>query len=199
MRYLSIDLEATGLDSDDLIIEFAAVPFDTKRREILEDLSFHRYLNCPSFTELKPQLSQWVIDHNKDLIDKAHAEGLSTEVFKEEFANYLDSQALRSYLGKDSYVIFGKSLNAIDLPFLYRDLGAEFMNHYFLHRVLDVSSAGHLLSDLPFFPSGLQSGSKLMKYYKMGNVAHNALDDAVNTIKLYFNILDDVEKIKDRP
>ena len=41
MKYLSFDLEATGLEEDALIIEFAMVPFCTSTKKIEESLSKH--------------------------------------------------------------------------------------------------------------------------------------------------------------
>ncbi len=43
---------------------------------------------------------------------------------------------------------------------------------------------------MKILPSGMDSGNKLMQFFNMGDVAHNALDDAINTIKMFFKILD---------
>ena len=92
MKYLSIDLEATGLDEDSLIIEFAAVPFDAESLEVESSSSFHTYVQCPSFHKLRPHLSSWVLEHNESLITKAHREGKTLMEFKTELENYLTSQ-----------------------------------------------------------------------------------------------------------
>ena len=39
MKYLSIDIEATGLAEDCLMIEFAMVPFDTQFRRLEDSLA----------------------------------------------------------------------------------------------------------------------------------------------------------------
>ena len=83
MKYLSIDLEATGLGEDDRIIEFAAVPFCTEEKKIAEALAFSTTVQCPSFEDLCPRLSPWVIEHNRELIEKAHREGVSLHQWKE--------------------------------------------------------------------------------------------------------------------
>jgi len=194
MKYLSIDIEATGLDPDCLIIEFAALPFDTKNQFIAEDLKFYSLVQCPSFEELKPKLNPWVIEHNEELIKKAHIEGAALEQFKTELNQYLSSPKIKKFFGNKPIVLFGKSLSAIDLPFLNRDLGDDFMRKYFSHRTLDLSCLSYGLIDMDYLPKGCESGSTLMKHYQMGHVCHTALEDARNTILLYFKIIDDFKK-----
>lgn len=195
MKYLSFDIEATGLEEHDLIIEFAMVPFCTSTMTINENLKKHLYIKCPSFEELKPKLNEWVIQNNKTLIEKAHSNGVSLEVFKEEFTNYLTSTEVKEYFEGKKITLFGKSMSAIDLPFLNRDLGFEFMRQYFNHRQLDLSGVAYALIDMQIIPAECESGSKLMKYLEMGEVAHTALEDAVNTAKMYFKLL---EKVKNQ-
>ena len=193
MKYLSLDIEATGLNEDCLIIEFGVIPFDTETQKIEEELAFHHYVKCPSFEELTPKLDQWVKTHNEGLIRKAHESGLPLSDFKTSLQTYLESPAVKQYFGKDKIVLFGKSMNAIDLPFLNRDLGWDFMRKYFHHRQLDFSAACLALIDLKLLPPGMDSGTNLMQYLKMGIVSHTALEDARNTAIMYFKIL---EKIK---
>lgn len=188
MRYLSIDLEATGLKEEDKIIEFAAVPFDSATGKIEEDLSYHTLVKCPSFEELLPQLDQWVIDHNKTLITDAHQKGLPLNQFKAELEDYLTSDKLKNYFGDQKIVLFGKSLNAIDLPFLNRDLGWNYMREYFHHQQLDLSSVVYAYIDNNKIPEDCRSGSFLMKFLGMGDVAHTALEDAINTAKIYLEL-----------
>ncbi len=190
MKYLSFDLEATGLEQNDLIIEFACIPIDVSKKTILENLSFHRFIQCPSFDELKPKLNPWVMKNNETLIKKAHLEGESLVDFKVSFEKYLNQEKVQEFFNKEPIVLFGKSINAIDLPFLNRDLGWEFMRKYFSHRVQDVSSASYSFMDKGILPPGSESGSKLMNFLGMGEVAHTALEDAINTAKMYFKILE---------
>lgn len=193
MKYLSFDIEATGLAEDDLIIEFALIPFCTESGKLEDSLSWHTYVYCPPFEELRPRLDQWVIDHNKELIDKAHSDGITLSNFKNEFEAWLTSDEVKDYF-KDQplkkIVLFGKSLNAIDLPFLNRDLGWNFMREHFHHQVLDLSSTVISLVDMGKLPKECLSGSGLMKHMGMGDVAHTALEDAVNTAKMYLKLLE---------
>lgn len=193
MKYLSFDIEATGLDEHDLIIEFAMVPFCADTMTIAENLKKHFYIKCPSFESLKPKLNQWVIENNEKLITKAHQEGVEIEFFKEELKKYFESDEIKNYFGNKKVTLFGKSMNAIDLPFLNRDLSWNFMREYFNHRVLDLSSVAYALIDMNKIPKECESGSKLMKFLGMGEVAHTALEDAINTAKMYFKLIEIVK------
>ena len=189
MKYLSFDLEATGLREQDLIIEFACVPFDAQDRSIEIDLSFHCFVKCPSFEELKPSLDTWVIENNETLINKAHQEGLVMEEFKNKLIEYLTSTPIQNYFENKKITLFGKSMAAIDLPFLNRDLGWEIMREHFEHRQLDLSSVAYNMIDLGHLPQKCTSGSELMRELGYGEVAHTALEDAINTAKMYLEII----------
>ena len=193
MKYLSIDLEATGLGENCQIIEFAMIPFDTQLKRLEDSLSRSVYIHCPSFEDLRDSLDPWVRDHNEKIIRKAHSEGLTMSEFKDYLQKYLESPEVRSFFGNQKIVLFGKSMTAIDLPFMNRDLGWEFMRKYFHHRNLDLSGLGYSLIDLGFLPMGMDSGSNLMNYLNMGEVAHTALEDAKNTAIMYLKLLDKFE------
>jgi DNA polymerase-3 subunit epsilon len=190
MKYLSIDIEATGLAQDDLMIEFGMIPFDSDHG-LREDLARNFYIQCPSFEELAPRLDQWVAEHNEQLIRKAHSDGISISSFKNDLISYLESPEVKSYFGdqdKGKITLFGKSMSAIDLPFLNRDLGWDFMRKYFQHRQLDLSSVAYALIDLKLMPQECTSGSYLMKHLGLGDVCHTALEDARNTALMYLKI-----------
>ncbi len=193
MKYLSIDLEATGLGENCLIIEFAMIPFDTQFKRLEESLARTTYIHCPSYEDLKPTLDPWVRDHNEKIIRKAHSEGLMLTEFKVWLQTYLESKEVRDYFQTQKIVLFGKSMNAIDLPFMNRDLGWEFMRKYFHHRILDLSSIGYGMVDLGNLPQGMDSGTNLMNHLGMGEVAHTALEDAKNTAIMYLKLLDKYE------
>lgn len=190
MKYLSIDIEATGLAENCQIIEFAMIPFDTQFKRLEESLARTIYVHCPSFEDLRDTLDPWVREHNEKIIRKAHQEGLSQSAFKEFLKNYLEDQKVREYFGNQKIVLFGKSMSAIDLPFMNRDLGWDFMRKYFHHRNLDLSGLGYSLIDLGMLPQGMDSGTNLMNHLGMGTVAHTALEDARNTAIMYLKLLD---------
>ena len=195
MRYLSFDLEATGLDDHDYIIEFAMVPFDATEKTIATDLGRHFYISCPSFEELRPKLNPWVVKNNFELINKAHQDGITISQFKQELTTYLTSAKVKSYFnldGGDQIILFGKSLNALDFPLLNRDLGRSWIREHFHHQTLDLSSVAIFLADREDLPQKARKGSGLMEHFKMGEVAHNAMDEAGNTAKIYFELLGDL-------
>ncbi len=194
MRYLSIDIEATGLAETDLIIEFAMVPFDAGTLRLEEDLARHFLVQCPSFEELRPRLDPWVVQHNETLIRKAHAEGVALETFRESMRSYVEAPEVRAYFNNQKIILFGKSMSAIDLPFLNRDLGWDFMRRYFNHRQVDLSGAAYSLMDLGLLPPGMESGSALMNHLGMGAVAHTALEDARNTAIMYLKLVERLRK-----
>lgn len=195
MRYLSFDIEATGLAENCLMIEFAMVPFDSQSLKLEESLQYSTYIKCPTFEELKPTLDPWVVQHNEGLIRKANLEGIDLGTFQKKMTQYLESKEVREYFRQQKIVLFGKSMSAIDLPFLNRDLGWDFMRKYFHHRQLDLSGIAYALMDLGLIPLGMESGSTMMNYLGMGEVAHTALEDARNTAIMYMKL---IEKIRQR-
>jgi DNA polymerase-3 subunit epsilon len=107
------------------------------------------------------------------------------------------SDEVKSYFKNDKnekIILFGKSMSAIDLPFLNRDLGWNFMRKHFHHRNLDLSSTANTLIDLKFIPKECSSGSYLMNFLGMGDVKHTALEDARNTALMYLKLLSLYEK-----
>ena len=188
MYILSIDMEATGLRPDDLMIEFAAIPFNTESCEFEKSLSFHRFIKCPSYEQLESSLDQWVRDHNRELITKAAEEGLGANEFKKQFGDYLQSPEFKKIFPKKA-LLFGKSLSALDLPFMTRDLGNDFMREHFEHKNLDLTSVAYCLGDMGLLPKGLDSSKAIMKYFNKGEVCHTALEDAVNTAEIYGELL----------
>lgn len=195
MRYLSIDIEATGLAENCLMIEYAMVPFDTESGLLEESLQYSTFIKCPPFEELKPILDPWVVQHNEGLIRKAHQDGLTLEDFRLKMEAYLESPAVKTYFNNQKIVLFGKSMSAIDLPFLNRDLGWNFMRQYFNHRQLDLSGIAYSLMDLKLIPEGMESGSAMMNYLGLGNVAHTALEDARNTALMYLKLIEKIRKL----
>jgi len=190
MRYLSIDIEATGLEQNDFVIELAMVPFDTNARSIELSMAKRWVVKCPSWEKLLPKLNPWVIQHNEQMIKEAHKDGTEIQKLKSELDYLIKGKSYKDYFGNEKIVLFGKSMNAIDLPFLNRDFGWDWMREVFCHRILDFSSVCYAAMDMKLLPPGSESGSQLMKFLGMGVVAHNALDDAVNTCKMYFKVLD---------
>lgn len=194
LKFLSFDIESTGLKEDCLITEFACIPFDTLKNAPEENLAFECLIKCPPFEQLLPTLDEWVAKNQKENIVRSSQKGIQLEIFKTKFTNYLESKDIKDFFGPDKITLFGKSMNAIDLPFLNRDLGWEYMRKYFNHKVLDLSSAALCLIDLKLLPPEHDSSTKLMSYFNMGKVAHTALDDAKNLSYLYQKLIQKLAK-----
>lgn len=195
MKYLSFDLEATGLEENAYIIEFAMIPFCTETRTLEHDLAEQFFVKCPTFESLKPNLSAWVIENNEQLIRTASKEGKTMEEFQKIMTDYVNNPKVRSYFNNQKIMLFGKSISAIDLPFLNRDLGWEWMNKYFHHRNLDLSCYTLGLIDMGLLGPGMDSGSNLMNLLNMGDVCHTALEDAINTAKMYLKLLNKFQNL----
>lgn len=112
-KYLSIDIESTGLEDWAYIVEFGAVPVCTKTRTIRTDLSFHSFLSCPSFEELSPKINEWVKKNNESLIRTAHEKGISKEDFIKIFDEYMKSDAIVSFFEGEKPLTWPKSLSNI--------------------------------------------------------------------------------------
>ena len=131
-----------------------------------------------------------MIKNNRELIEKAHNEGITLSAFKEELEKYLESDSVKQYFGGERPVLFGKSVASIDIPFLKRDLGWGWFERHFSHRQLDLSAVSYCLIDQDILPRSCSTGSGLMRHLGMGEVAHTALEDARNTAIMYLRLID---------
>ncbi len=165
MKFLSIDIEATGLQQDDQIIEFAALLVE--KEQVLK--RFHCYV------QYSKEPSSWVKENLASLLVKAQ-EGVTLDVFKKKLEHFLQ--------GEKNLILLGKSLNAIDIPFLKRDLGEEFFYTYFSHRTLDLTSIVLFYIEKGLLPLECSSGAGLQKYFKLNFIAHEAMKDAENNLVL---------------
>ena len=195
-KFLSIDTETTGLSEDSYIVEFAAVPVDVQKREIKKDMAFHTYIKCPSFEDLSPVLSPFARENNKSLIDTAHEKGIGLEEFKQDLSNYLESRDIQTYFGGErdkpaKPMILGKSLSALDMPLLSRDLGWDFMRKMFHHQNLDITTVALDAIVLGILPPECSSSRKLAALLlEKNDVDHTAVEDSIDVAKMYFSILD---------
>jgi DNA polymerase-3 subunit epsilon len=189
-KYLSIDTEATGLEEHCLLIQVAVVPVDGTKNLIAEDLGSEVLIQCPSFEELKPSLSEWVIQHNEGLIRKAHAQGITVPAFKSWMENYLKSEKVKAFFGDERPLLLGKSLSALDIPLLTKNLGKAFMDKHFHHHTLDITCVGRFLVDAGVLPPGHGSTTQLLKFFNIGSESnHTALSDALDMAQIYLKLV----------
>lgn len=190
-KYLSLDTEATGLEENCLMIQLAFVPVDTEKRIVDESLGREILIWCPTFEELKPNLNKWVLEHNEDLIRRANAQGVKKEDLPGVVREYLETPGLKKFFGGERLPLLGKSMSALDIPLMHRYFGKTFMEKYFHHHTLDVTCVARGMVDAGILPTGTQSTTKLMQYFKLRSEAtHTALNDAVDMGKIYFGLLD---------
>ncbi|NBX81891.1 hypothetical protein EBQ90_02240 [bacterium] len=190
-RYLSLDTEATGLELDCYLIQVALVPLDGPSKTILSPWGKEVLIQCPSFEELKPKLNPWVLEHNEDLIRKAHREGITPAAFKKWIEDYLTDPEIKAYFKNERPTLLGKSMSALDIPVLTRYLGKDFMEKYFHHHTLDLTCVARFLTDVGKLPKGFHTTSKLLQHFKIRQKAeHTALSDATDMGHVYFKLIE---------
>lgn len=189
-KYLSIDTEATGLQEGTLLIQIAIVPVDGEGKKVLLDCGRETFVRCPSFEELKPTLSDWVIEHNEGLIRDAHAKGIPPDKLANWMTDYFNIPEVKKFLKGEKPILLGKSLSALDIPLLTRYLGRTYMEKNFHHHTLDITCVARFLVDAGMLPEGFQSTTKLLQYFKLKQEsAHTALSDAIDMAEVYLALL----------
>lgn len=160
-KYISIDIETTGLDPEnDQILEFAAVVWKDYG-PILEQPYFHRVIYHDRVSG-----SPMAMSMNAKLLEKiARGEGSSlVDTFK-DFSKFLDDH----FDPGQKIHPLGFNVGQFDMAFLRRCI--SFPSFRFLHRCLEVGS-------LYAGPDGIPASSDLY------SCSHEALDDARNALEL---------------
>lgn len=200
INILSFDTETLGLDDPNFsvnqIIEFGLVPatiiIDKYQGVELEihDNHFHRFIKCPSFDTLKPELDPWVIEHNKGLIDSAHENGIPDVDFILELGDYLTNIKSELFEGGDLLYI-GKSMQSLDAPIMTKHLGWGFMSKWgFNRKKVDVQDVARFLIHQGKLPLESASSRALVEFFGIKeDVNHTAIDDSVDMLKIYSELL----------
>jgi len=185
MKYLSIDLETSGLDPETCqIIEFAAVS-DDLAKPIDKVKKFQTYVLHETYTgepyalamhvEIFKKISDWKQGINKD-IEICLAQNLMWNfyMFLMDEANYIPEDR------KIKINVAGKNFNSFDKLFLQKLPNFDHQIHI-NRRVLDPA----ILYFDPFTDETLPSTEMCMKRADIeGKVAHTALEDAMMVVKL---------------
>ena len=200
INILSFDTETLGLDDPNFsinqIIEFGVVPatiiIDEYQGVELEihNNHFHKFIKCPSFDTLKPELAPWVIEHNKGLIDTAHENGIDDVDFVLELGDYLTNIKSELFGGEDLLYI-GKSMQSLDAPIMTKHLGWKFMNDWGFNRnKVDVQDVARFLIHQGKLPLESASSRALVEFFGIKeDVNHTAIDDSVDMLKIYAELL----------
>lgn len=179
MRYVSLDLETTGLDAETCqIIEFGAVIDDTAQpldEDEARETGFHKFVRHPIY-----QGTPFALAMNHDIF---------TILAANEHDHILDAVYLaedfREWLGENDFclgrgvVMAGKNFAGFDKPFLLK------LPHFkelvqFHHRSLDPGSMW-VRSDDHEVPSTEEC---MRRAGVPGTVAHTAIEDAIMVCRL---------------
>lgn len=184
MKYVSIDLETTGLDSENhMILEFGAVIEDTNDIRPIEALpKFHAYIiNGENIVG-----SPYALQMNQAILKKiANREEGHNYILPEElgalFYMFLADNGIKAGYGlRQKIVVAGKNFASFDLKFL--NSCKNFTKHIDIHhRVIDpVTSFINWEDDTS--PPGFKKCKERAGIE--GEIAHTAIEDAIDVIKL---------------
>lgn len=165
MRYISLDIETTGLDPETCqVLELAMVLEDTENIQPVDDLPHFRILIEPPGPIRGEPYALWM---NAELLqDIATGQGiLESQAFRKA-RNWLITQGYDTHKDSRAFVA-GKNVAGFDLKFLPKTLISCFH-----HRVIDPGSV------FMNWEKGPQSLSALLG----SQVTHNALQDAKDVI-----------------
>lgn len=178
MKFISIDIETTGLNPEQhQILEFGAIAADIGDHTPFNELpTFHRYIIHDSIVG-----QPYALQMNADILKRI---ALKTPGYKycepkdlmSEFRDWLSGIG---YAANGSLSAAGKNFASFDLQFINK-LQPEAHGIRFKHRVLDPAILYY------------QPGDKALPNLKTckeragitGDVTHNALDDALDVVKL---------------
>jgi oligoribonuclease len=181
-KYISLDIETTGLDQEKCqVIEFAAVLEDTEKLLPLEELpSISFFIRHPSY-----YWESYAQEMNKELFAELESAPVGSvwcaEAAAKIFGAFLDRNDIQKA------VIAGKNAAGFDIPFLRnmklpyaKDRNSVFHTKL-SHRVLDV---GPLFVDWKEDQTVPDLATCLKRAGIDGSVKHRALGDAKQVIQL---------------
>lgn len=199
INILSFDTETLGLEdplnSMNQIIEFAIVPAtiiidDSGVQLVIIPQIFEFKLACPTFEQLECDLSDWVKEHNKTIIDDANMNGFPEDVFKYALEKYLIDIKQKLFGGED-LLFLGKSMQSLDAPLLHKHLGWDFIQKWGFNRYkVDVQDIARFLIQQGKLPLESASSKSLVEYFNIKNdVNHTAVEDSIDMLKIYVELL----------
>lgn len=182
MKYLSLDIETTGLikgKHDILSVGMIVVNTDkVGKKPKLKELP-HLYIAI-EHEEICGNL--YALNMNKDLIEgivKGHVEGAKLLDVVEAGNTIVDF--LDTHFGDSKITVIGKNAAAFDIPFIESRFWMTLGGKRFRHRVLDVGS-------MYYDPNVLDEVPNLKQCKELagidGIVTHNALEDAFDVVLL---------------
>jgi len=183
MRYVSIDIETTGLDPEKhQILEIGAVIEDTDNPHAIEELpEFHIFIDHKNFV-FSPSLLMSGM-HTGLMREMGLQDALYPDIASNKFRKWLIKNGFEDqkaqFKGYCKYTAAGKNFNRFDWEFLKRFPNSHMWTPH--RRVLDPA----ILYFLPEIDETLPNMATCMERAGLpDNVTHRALDDARNVVRL---------------
>lgn len=174
MIYISLDIETTGLNPErDQILQIAMVREDTSENPMprVEDLPTFCCFVKHDRIEGDPYalaMNGWIIEALVTKYPTKHP------VYDQEEMLSSALLWLDKFCPDQRLTAAGKNVAGFDMPFLPRDIRRRFR-----HRVIDVGSVM-----IDWHRSEVPSLGDLKRMHNMGDVSHDALEDARDVIRL---------------
>lgn len=193
MKYVSIDIETTGLSHDCDIIQFAAVIDDLNNPAPLDELPKlnvyflkNNYLGEPFALSMHGEIFKKISYAKKNKIENDDdSYYVQIEDLPSIFRNFLTNNGISEDLRTGNIVITvaGKNVSGFDVPFLNSKI-KDWDGIYMRHRALDPA----ILYFDPIEDKELPDTAKCMiRAGLKGVVAHTALEDALVVVELLRN------------
>lgn len=188
MKYVSIDIETTGVDPvENDIIEFAAVIDDISNKKSISDLPrFHRYIKKDGYYACDAQAAAM----HKEIFKKLSQDSDDCIYINDlmyAFGNFLqDNDITPNKYGKIILNVAGKNFGSFDYQFLKNKISKEHWNNIcFRKRFIDPAILYYEKGDfaLPDLQTCIERYQKETQHIYTWN-SHNALDDALEVVKL---------------
>ena len=186
MRYISVDIETTGLNHDTCdILEFGAVIDDLKCIQPIKSLpKYHCYFLLPNYIGEPYALSMHSVIFKRIAEKEKGFTYVNPMKFGYSFKQFLIKNGFESKSDRVTINVAGKNFGAFDLQFLNKK--TDLNKHVKIrHKILDPAILYLKGSDIAL--PGMEDCKLRAGLSK--EVAHNAIDDAIDVVKLIRNEL----------
>ena len=181
MKYVSIDIETTGLNPDEhQMIEFGAIIEDTQNILPREECpTLHLYFDYPKYI-CTPYAAAFNADIFKTIIELKKSGNTSFLIKPELFTDQFE-MFIRRHFTNDLITPAGKNFGSFDLQFLNR------MPYFQYHKILHYRTLDPAMFFIDFKNNDrIPSLSECKSLANLNNiVTHRALDDAWDVITLF--------------
>lgn len=178
MKYLSLDIETTGLSFNCDILEIGCIVEDTKKKLPYNELPKYRAL----FKHSQITGELFALKINSKLIEELCSNSEDCDIFQDykDFGTNFRRFLLDNF-GANKIVLAGKNVSGFDLPFMKAKLAGCCTNNYFSHRIIDVGSLYIDWNKDLEIPNLKECKNRANL---TGEVSHTSLGDAFDVIQL---------------